>query len=197
MKKLLFAAAIAAFTMTSVNAQQFGAKAGLNMATVVGDNTDNNKMVTSFHVGAVAEFEINDQFSFQPELVYSMQGTKVEYTLLGQEIESSIEISYINIPLMAKYYVTEELSLQAGPQIGFLMSAESKSGSTTSDMKDETKNVDFGLNFGLGYKMDNGLFFDARYNLGLSDLVDERANGDDDKISNAVIQLSIGYNFDL
>ena len=184
MKKLLFAAAIAAFTMTSVNAQQFGAKAGLNMATVVGDNTDNNKMLTSFHVGAVAEFEINDQFSFQPELVYSMQGTKVEYTLLGQEIESSIEISYINIPLMAKYYVTEELSLQAGPQIGFLMSAELKSGSTTSDMKDETK-------------MDNGLFFDARYNLGLSDLADERADGDDDKMSNAVIQLSIGYNFDL
>ena len=104
---------------------------------------------------------------------------------------------------MAKYYVIEGLSVQAGPQIGFLMSADASSSvtsggttnSSSSNVKDQYKDIDFGLNFGVGYKLDFGLFFDARYNLGLSDLADKRNDGDNGKSTNRVIQISVGYSF--
>ncbi|RZJ55928.1 MAG: PorT family protein, partial [Flavobacterium sp.] len=35
-------------------------------------------------------------------------------------------LSYLNVPIMAKYYVIEKLSLEAGPQIGFLLSAKNQ-----------------------------------------------------------------------
>ena len=53
--------------------------------------------------------------------------------------------------------------------------------------------IDFGLNFGLGYKLDSGLNFGARYNMGLSNIND--TDDDDDTIKNGVFQISLGYFF--
>lgn len=100
---------------------------------------------------------------------------------------------------MGKYYVTEGLSLQAGPQIGFLLSAKGKTEASAmglsieeeEDVKDEFKGLDFGLNFGAGYELENGLGFDVRYNLGLSNISDyDDANG-----GNGVFQITVGYAF--
>lgn len=214
MKKLLFAA-IAVFTFGSANAQDmsFGAKAGLNVASVSGDDTDGQKSLLGAHFGVFAEFKVSDKFSFQPELLYSMQGAKAESaeteTFGGQTYSYSKEIklklSYLNIPLMAKYYVTEKFSLETGPQIGFLLKAENESESTvttpggsvsnseTTDGKDFTKGVDFGLNFGLGYNFTENVSAGVRYNLGLSDIND--IEGYTGKNQNSVFQVSLGYKF--
>lgn len=202
MKKLLFIATIAVLGLSNINAQgvKFGAKTGLNIATAIGDNTDGVESRTSFHVGGVAEISISEKFSFQPELLYSAQGAK--QTVEG--IELIAKYDYINLPLMAKYYVADGFSLEAGPQVGFLVSA--KQAATVQgidievDAKDFVKSVDFGLNFGLGYKLVNGLNFSARYNLGLSNVndIDEPIDGFenvDDKNQNSVFQISVGYFF--
>ena len=212
MKKLLLTAAIAVFTLSSVNAQDitFGAKAGINIANL--DVTDANiDSRTSLHLGVTAEFEISDTFSIQSELLYSLQGATQSNTeeLPGfrSVIEQEWKLNYIQIPIMAKFYVSEGLSLEAGPQIGFLASAEvdidftvtdlfdgtSVSNSSTVDVKDSFKSVDFGLNFGLGYKLDSGLNFALRYNLGLSNIYD--VSESTVKIKNRVFQLSVGYTF--
>ena len=94
---------------------------------------------------------------------------------------------------MGKYYFTEGFSLEVGPQIGFLLKAEGEVDGISVDFKDEVKNIDFGLNFGVGYKMKNGLNFGVRYNLGLSNTND--MEGIDDKNQNIVFQISIGYFF--
>ena len=212
MKKLLLTAAIAVFTLSSVNAQDitFGAKAGINIANL--DVTDANiDSRTSLHLGVTAEFEISDTFSIQPELLYSAQGATesdtYEDSFIRSVSESEWKLNYIQIPIMAKFYVSEGLSLEAGPQIGFLASAEvdsdrtetdlfdgtSVSTSSTVDAKELVKSVDFGLNFGLGYKLDSGLNFALRYNLGLSNIYD--VSESTVKIKNRVFQLSVGYTF--
>ncbi|MCT4698875.1 porin family protein [Tenacibaculum haliotis] len=194
MKKVLLTIAIVAAGFT-VNAQEvtFGAKAGLNIANVSGDGIDDNDARTSFHIGAVAEIEISDKFSVQPELVYSAQGAKTKM----EGIDVTMALDYLNVPVMAKYYVAEGFSLELGPQIGFLMSAKMKAEvggeSVEEDIKDDykMKSVDFGLNFGAGYKLESGLNFSARYNLGLSKISDiEDSTG-----KNGVFQVSVGYNF--
>ena len=192
MKKLLLVAAVAVFGFSSVNAQEvtFGAKAGLNLASISGDETSGLDSRTAFHVGAVAEIAISDQFSVQPELMYSAQGFKESFD--GVDIDFNVD--YINLPIMAKYYVAEGFSLEAGPQVGFLMSAKAKADGEEEDLKDFVKGIDFGANVGVGYKMESGLNFGARYNLGLSN-VNDGEGSDDFKNQNSVIQVSVGYFF--
>lgn len=199
MKKVILAAFVLGTITTAVAQQQvkFGPKAGLNFANLSGLN--DSEMKTSFHVGAVAEIKFNEKFSIQPEVVYSAQGTKYTETfpVLGT-VETSLNNDYINIPILAKYYIVDGFSVEAGPQVGFLMKSESKveggSGSVTTDSKDSFKSTDFGLGLGLAYDLPVGLFVNARYNLGLSDIRENTSAGD--AVKNNVIQVGIGYKFD-
>ncbi|MBC2845101.1 porin family protein [Winogradskyella flava] len=186
MKKLFLVTVIAVLGLSNVNAQdiKIGAKAGLNYAFITGDNANDLDPITNFHFGVMSEIKLSDKFSLQPELIYSGQGADT-----NTASEGSISLNYLNIPLIGKYYVTKRLSLEAGPQIGVLLST--KGG--TIDYKELLKPVDYGVNFGVGYKLDNGLNFTARYNLGLSDIND--VDGFPDKNSNGVFQLSVGYFF--
>ncbi|WP_111308321.1 porin family protein [Confluentibacter sediminis] len=186
MKKILLLAVVTVLGFTNVNAQKikFGAKGGLNFASVSGDNVEGTDIVTSFNFGVLSEIIISKKFSFQPELMYSGQG-------FGSN-ENTIPLtalSYLNIPLMGKYYLTKGLSVEAGPQIGFLLSAKNNK----TDVKDSFNTFDFGVNFGLGYKLNNGLNFGARYNLGLTDI--NKLDNSSSKNKNGVFQLSVGYFF--
>ncbi|MBB4799980.1 hypothetical protein HNP37_000019 [Flavobacterium nitrogenifigens] len=177
MKKILLLAVFTVLGFMNVNAQEikFGAKAGLNFSTVNGSNTDNIDYVTSYHVGLVSEIPISEKFSFQPELMYSRQGYSFNNDVVA--------MNYLNIPLMGKYYVTKGLSLEAGPQIGFLLSAKNEEMKVTNSFT----TFDFGANFGIGYKLENGLNFSARYNLGITRVDTDNRNG--------VFQVSVGYFF--
>lgn len=206
MKKVILAAFVLGTITTAVAQQQvkFGPKAGLNFANLSGD--DNSDMLTGFHVGAVAEIKFNEKFSIQPEVVYSAQGSSRSgsTTLLGitSSFEGKQKLDYINVPIMAKYYIIDGFSVEAGPQIGFLMKAESELDTTIAgvnsnvkgDNKDSFKSTDFGLGLGLAYDLPVGLFVNARYNLGLSDIRENSSAGD--AVKNNVIQVGIGYKFD-
>ena len=213
MKKIKLTLFIAIMTIVSVNAQTtFGVKAGANFSSFAYSDSygesQYEKARTSIHFGAVAEIQISDKFSFQPELLYSSQGSKYEISEEDYSEKSVAKFDYLTVPLMAKYYVAEGFSLEAGPQIAFLLSAkddyafydhywEDGSYSETYDMADGFKKVDFGLNFGVGYKLDSGLNFGARYYLGLSNI--EELDDDDyyyyRLIKNRVFQISVGYTF--
>jgi hypothetical protein len=183
MKKILLLAVVTVLGFTNVNAQEikFGAKGGLNFASISGDNTKGKDVVTAFNFGVLSEIPISDKFSFQPELMYSGQGYSFN--------DNTIALSYLNIPLMGKYYLTKGWSVEAGPQIGFLLAAKNEN----TNVKDSFNTFDFGVNFGLGYKLDNGLNFGVRYNLGLTDI----NNLDNSSIENknSVFQFSVGYFF--
>lgn len=185
MKKLLLVAAVAVLGFSNVTAQniKFGVKGGLNFAHISGDNTGEFGTVSAFNLGVMSEIPITEKFSFQPELMYSGQGYGINDT------NDFVSLSYINMPLMGKYYVTKGLSLEVGPQIGYLIGADFEG----DDIKDNFKKLDFGANVGLGYKLENGLNFGVRYNLGLSNI--NNTDGSSNKYKNGVLQASVGYFF--
>ena len=183
MKKVILVAVIAIFSLVGVNAQtSFGAKAGLNSATLIGD-VDGNKSLIGFNAGVFAEIPLADSFYLQPELLYSTQGTD-DYL----NLKDKLNLDYINLPIMFKYDVANRFYLEAGPQIGFLVSAERDG----VDVKDIFESTDFGANFGLSYGFTENLFAQARYNIGLSDIDKSELN---DKVSNAALSFSLGYKF--
>lgn len=178
MKKLLFTAvAVFAFGFTNAQETKFGAKAGLNMSNYTGDLDLDSKV--GFFVGGFAEIKLTDKFAVQPELLYSVLGAKDD--------NASLNANYLLIPVMAKYFVTEQFSLEAGPQIGFLTSAKYDG----EDAKDLFTSTDFGLNFGAGYDVTEAINVGLRYSLGLSNVLD--SDFADAKTSN--IGLAVGYKF--
>ena len=198
--KKIFITLTALLTLNAITAQEdeirFGAKAGLNISSISGDETDDAKSKIGFHIGPVVEIPITEKFAIQPELLFSTQGAKSEESETVTEeffgitysysytSKSDVKLNYLNLPVIAKFYVAEGLSIQAGPQIGFLLSADSEyeyelttdgeteSDSGSEDISEYLNGTDFSINLGFGYQLPAGIFFDARYNIGLSNIYD-------------------------
>ena len=185
---------LAVLAIASINAQgvELGVKAGLNVPTLVGDNTDNLSSFATYHAGVFANIEVSENFSVQPECMFSCQGAEYEES---EGYDGEFVLGYLNVPVMAKYEVAEGFNVEVGPQIGLLLMAEDRYEnefeSGEDDVKDSFKDIDFGVNFGASYELANGLGFGARYNLGLSNIVDEE--GIDDKVRNSVFQFFVSY----
>lgn len=209
MKKSILLVAIALFGFTTMSAQEyvmFGAKGGVNFSTFSGDGVNafnDPDGRTSFHLGLVAEIPVGPRFSIQPEVLYSGQGYDIADRNNANDIE--YQLDYINLPVLAKVYVTEGLALEAGPQVGFLVNSEiDRNPSSPNDEysvsldSDQFNTVDFSVALGASYKFRGGFFVNGRYNIGLTDIYDDSfANnifsGADAKHS--VIQAGIGFMF--
>lgn len=210
MKKLLFAV-ILLVAFGSANAQEktsnvsnikFGAKGGVNFANLAGDDADGAKMFVGFNAGFFIEIPVADKLVFQPEILYSAQGSKSEGPLFVDgsvyNVEATFKFNYINIPLLFKYEIADKFSLEAGPYVGFLTSAKLKAkiqgvGSETIDAKDMLKSTDFGLAIGMNYEFTDVIFANARYQSGLTEIGDAEGNNND--IKNSVFQIGLGYRF--
>jgi opacity protein-like surface antigen len=193
MKRIILAAmAVMVFGFANAQKTRFGVKGGLNISTVVGGGVDDTKSLIGFHVGGFAEIHVVEKFFIQPELLYSTQGTKVDGPFGN---DSDVKLNYLNIPVLAKYYFIEnKFSVEAGPQLGILLSAKSDG----SDIKDFTRSTDLGFNIGAGYNFTDNLSVGLRYTIGLSPLSDKDIdNADDyyDSAKNSNLALSLAYKF--
>lgn len=178
--KKLFLVLVCASAVVVANAQvKFGVKLGANMANIT--NGDGNKMKFGINGGIQAQLHLSEMFSVAPEAVYSAQGAKGDG-------DASLNLNYINVPVLLQYNNPSGFFAHTGPQLGFLMSAKSKSGGESVDVKDFMKSTDFSWAIGAGFATQSGFGFNARYNIGLSSLAD----GSDSK--NSVIQFGIFYN---
>lgn len=207
MKKIILSAiAIMAFVFANAQEVKFGVKGGLNISDFSGDTEGIDlKSKAGFNVGGFVEIKLSDKFAIQPELLYSTQGPKAvnqigEMNGVTYNGDVCFNLSYINVPVMFKYYVAEKFNIEAGPQIGFLTSAKTKTtidgwdGSNELDVKDIFESIDFGLNLGAGYDFTDHFSAGVRYNLGLANIA-KTESGDDSKLHNNVFSLSVGYKF--
>jgi hypothetical protein len=197
MKKLLLSvAAVMAFATASAQEVKFGVKAGLNMSSIQGGYYS-GAIKPGFHIGGLAEIKLNDKFAIQPELLYSLKGSDYNAGLglfginLGLD---KINLSYVDLPIIVKYFPIEHLSVEAGPNVSFLTSAKSV-GSSSVDVKDNYNTVDYGMNIGAGYELKQGILFQLRYNLGLSDISKTATGATKYSEKNTGFQVSVGYKF--
>ncbi|GLB53719.1 hypothetical protein NBRC110019_27600 [Neptunitalea chrysea] len=173
-KSLLFILLTLIFIGGYAQTKHVGIKAGVNFASLTGDGLDGLEDKTGYHIGVTGELGLNDNFSIQPEIMYSTQGAKLE--------DIDFDIDYINVPLLAKFYMVKNVSFMVGPQFGYVIS-DNFDALETDSLKD------FDLSGAVGVEARILSFFvQARYNFGLSDVMDSEAK-------NAVFQFSVGHNF--
>jgi hypothetical protein len=190
MKKISVCIIIAALVVTGkANAQHvnLGVKAGLNVYTIHNDDGSSSSYDsrTGFHGGFLGHIHLSKHIALQPEVMYSAEGTKYNAG------NSTLKLGYINVPFIFQYMFENGFRIQAGPQVGFLVNAESETNGVSVDRND-IKTVDFGLGAGLSYlHTTSGLGVDARYNFGLSNVAETGSV----KSTNNGFQLGVFYMF--
>ena len=143
----------------------FGIKGGLNSYNINTDPDSDTDSKIGLNVGLLGHIHLTDQYAFQPELVYSMQGATSGNT--------DLKLNYINVPLLVQYMFDNGFRIQAGPQLGYLLNAESENNNSSNDLTDNFKSIDMGLSLGASYvHPPTGFGVDARYNFGLTNISD-------------------------
>lgn len=204
MKKMMMIAAMMAATL-SANAQNQEAgdmyvrpMVGATLSTITGEHADNAKMKIGLVGGAEFGYHVTNQFALTGGLLVSMQGSKMEDTQLWRDFKTTL--TYLNVPIMANYYIVKGLAIKAGIQPGFMLSLKGK-GQAMDDFgwkdyestsTEDAKKFDLSIPMGLSYEF-NDFVIDARYNLGLLSI-----NKDSNlKQKNGVIMVTLGYKIPL
>lgn len=165
----------------------FGAKGGFTLANIksVPETFEGFKWEnkTGLAGGVFMEIGLPGPFSIQPEVLYVQKGAKISFSVEGISGTLKANIDYIEIPLLLKYNFISggplNPSVYFGPYFGFNTKAEfviENEGEEREDIKDDIKNTEFGMVFGLGLTQKLGtikLTLDARYDLGISNIIEE------------------------
>jgi hypothetical protein len=179
-----------------------GLKIGMNFATFSGADAKVPAPATAstrdaIVFGGYVGFGLGP-VTLQPELLYSLKGREVKATVLGVSFTNTTQLNYIDIPVLVRYSITPaptKLVVFAGPSLGILMSAMSKTSvsilSGSVDIKDQVNSTDIGLVIGAGVSL-IGLNLDARYQMGLSP-VEKAVGGVTPKVHNSVITVMLGF----
>jgi hypothetical protein len=200
--------AVLATPVTASENFHAGVRGGLNIANVSAD-PDDEELADSRNglaLGGFVAFPLTPMFAVQPEALFMMKGDSEE----AEGVKGTIKLNYIEVPVLAKLNFLSEgparPSIFAGPTVGFNTTAKLKlegseggvdvSGET--DVKDETKSVDFGVVFGGGLDMPVGqsgqmVGLDVRYTLGLTDINDDPT--DTTEIKNGTLTVMGSFSF--
>jgi hypothetical protein len=190
MKKLAFVF-LAGFFFASAHAQfAFGIKGGANISNVNGSDASGTNSLVGFNAGAYLKLPVTHHLSIQPEFDYSGEGFKVS----SSGITETQHENYIDIPVLLKYHVAG-VFIETGPQAGFLVSAKASAQGISENNKASFNSAEFAWVFGAGVKIPmTPISIDARYNFGLSNIVNNSQTSDNGSIHNGVFQIGIMIN---
>lgn len=202
MKKIMLSVISLIFTsgaFAQLDQIEYGVKGGLNIANISNMDLmlDSKGMKTGIYLGAFAKYRINDYLGVQAELIYSRQGVSGKFN----EIKGKIRTNYINIPILAKVYLLEDLAIDFGPQFGFLCNSKIKIKKDGTVIKTDfdkatsrdTNVFDFAIAMGATYNLTKQIDVSLRYNLGITKIIKQHDEGE--KNRNGTIQIGVGYKF--
>lgn len=169
-----------------------GVRAGANFSNLTNTEYDTK---TDAYIGAFAAVKFVHFYTLQPEINYSRQGAKSKFSGFDD-----IEIQYVGITLANKFSPFKDIGIHAilGPSINI------KVGDNT---RGDIEAFDFLFFGGIGYDFPFGLGIEARYNIGIIDVLgntfdfndeyyDDEYNYFDDGVINTVFQVGLTYKFE-
>ncbi len=235
---LFVATALSAMAATAQNkVGEFSLKpmAGINVSDISVDDEADYNVKVGFTGGVETEYGVTPWLGVSLGAIYSQQGSKIKASLSalgvneeGRQVavllsmKGKLKADYINMPLLANFYVWKGLSIKTGVQVGFLVndkmnvdaamarvtapdtdkityvdlskpSTDNFFSSFSVEESDICKSVVLGIPVGLSYEY-KGITLDARYYFGLTRMDDAE---DDAPARNRCISITVGYKFRL
>ena len=201
--------------------QNIEIKTGLNLSTMyyknIGDTySDDFELAPRFLLGITKEFHISESFSFEPGLLFSSKGYKIDTyysvpTYSGEylPIVESATLNYIDIPMLLKFkgstkkihffgalglYFALGLSGKISREKYNIYGQEGIEYEGTIDYKgkmgkdEQWKMFDYGLQAGIGVIIQK-IAFRINYSYGLANI----SQYEDSTNKNRVLGISLGY----
>jgi hypothetical protein len=187
-----------------------GARGGYVSSTLDWDGAERveTNWNPNFHIGAVSRLQLHRNFALQLEVWYAEKSSGAR--LLELNAEGDIELSYLEIPLLAQARVPlgpdsrVTPHLFAGPSVAFeldcgvslIIDGELVNADCDApDIQVERRTAAVDLVFGAGIDIQAGpgaILLDAMYDLGLTNLNDD-PEAPDDTIKSKAWMVSLGY----
>ena len=192
MKKLFLAVvammvSAATFAQNEVGQLTIQPKVGVNIANIT--DADDADPRIGLAAGAEFEYGLTDNIGLSAGVLYSMQGFKTT----EDGADCTLKLDYLNVPILANFYVAKGFAVKLGVQPGFKLSSKAEfkgSGGSKEVDVDGFKSVDLSIPVGVSYQYQN-IVFDARYNWGVTKIVDDVDS------KHSVFQITVGYKFSL
>lgn len=201
MKKLFFL--IAAFMLTfSASAQvTWNLKLGGGMSSFVISNSEmdlQSRFVGKVGVGMEMPFASN--WSLMPSLEFAMKGTKGE----NENIEDKIDLSYIQVPVVAAYRfnLNDRLNMvvKAGPYFAYALSGNEKVTEGNQEWEydifddyEGSKRFEVGIDAGVDFEI-HRFVVGVEYERGFTNIISAGDDADFD-IKNQAFYVTLGYKF--
>jgi len=190
MKKIFFAFSFMLLSfLWTVQAQKevtvrFGGLVGFNMSQWGGDFADYYETTfrPGFHIGGLAEMMLNQQWSIQPELLFSYEGTNSDV------LDKGISAMYVKLPVLVYYNFLLGSSGRLSPGAG-VYCAGGLAGKIDGDQNtfDGMEKFDWGVEARLAYEVlnqkGNGIFAALGFSQGFSET------------HSMMLKVSVGYKF--
>lgn len=210
MKKLILSLAVLASAAGVANAQtgiKVGLKGGFNLSTYSGGGSKGTEYKAGFAAGPFVNFGVSDNFSIQPEFLYSQKGASQDNVTYPSgtstiNVTRKDALGYLDVPIMFRYNIGEDgkgFFVELGPQGSFVLHrrqfVEDGSGNEVAGSRitttDPLNKVVLGYVGGLGYQITSGLQLGLRYTGDFTQINKDAAYN----IHNSVFQFQAGYAF--
>jgi hypothetical protein len=166
-----------------------GAQAGLTTYGLSGKLAHSPYGKVGVGGGVLLRWQLSSWLAVQPEVNLTQQGAGYEVTgasagPAGGRATGTITLTYLNVPVLVKLYLTKRLSVQLGPQLGLLL--KGREVGPPAQYRDANNQIiddfdgdadvaasyanDLALVSGMGYDLPWGLSFNARLAYGLRDV---------------------------
>ena len=193
----MMVAAMSANAQNEVGQVTLMPKAGINISSITGSGSD-KKAKVGLVAGAEFEYGVAQNFDITAGVLYSMEGAKIG--------DAKFNMDYINIPILANYYVVPGLAVKAGIQPAFnVRKKASYNGNTVNiddvmndllsiagaDVETGVKSFNLSIPVGISYEYQS-FVLDARYNIGVTKLFKNADQG-----RNSTFAITLGYKFAL
>ena len=181
----------------------FGLKGGLNIADFSGADVDLAfQTKVGLAAGGFLTYRLGDILAIQAEILYTQKGAKIFAQVQGTALSEWLNLNYIEIPLLFKFYPPLDSAIRpmffAGPYVAFKSSFKDKwEYGELSGNDDVTafreRETGFAAGGGLDFPVGKGMRMSAeiRYSRGLSTLSKNAA----EKGYNAVFAVLVGIAF--
>ena len=212
MKKVFFTVFLALCCTMGFAQLSFNVKAGLNLSSYIGDNSDHSKFKPGARVGVGMEYQFTDLVSLQPSLFFSQKGAKYSEGYDGSIIDADADVKinqlYLELPInvQLRFNIADNTNLviATGPYLACGVGGKTKfdggasvgSINITGDDKIDTFGND-GLDynrFDSGWKIGLGVEF-GRILVGLDTQLGFCKVMDGNAPHNANIDITLGYKF--
>jgi outer membrane protein with beta-barrel domain len=183
----------------------FGIEAGLNQNSLT-DNHTPNVSTLGFHAGVIIDMALGNSFAFQPGLLYSRKGNRLQNTL-DVNTQEKLQLHYIELPANLVWKIGDanntRFLIGAGPYVSYLIGADDKFQtspaedvlgnipSTANYQTNKLRKYDWGVGGFIGCEIPEGLYAKAGAEVGLRDMQQNTDGSWSNRNYNFLV--SIGY----